>query len=1520
MSKAGIQSNRGDGYQTLVALEWALTIVSRPGYEWLEIDSVTRKTDDVVIRTSNGKTICCQCKKNQPDHKAWTISDLGDELKKACETLSDDPESLAYFYSRSPFGAIQSLQEYWKNYPSRTAYEKNLGKAQKKTNQELIDVIARVDPTLSTYEFLSRTNYKNTSDLEDYRDNLIDRLSAIVNSPRAAFDALWTRLDHLGMRVTGGEQTTGTQHRLTKNDLIATLQTAGIMLTPPVNISKVIDSFKGTSAVGRNWRRSIAGHEIRNSLVPEIVASISEKPRSVLLTGAPGSGKTCVMLAVQDELERLAASRECLIPIFIQSSEFADLKTASERQAHGLSMAWVEEISRLAETRHVVVVIDSLDVLSISREHDLLKYFLAQIDRLLRLSNVTVFTACRDFDRQYDSRIAQRTWEREFKCALLDWEQQVQPLLRTLGIDDDQLDKNTRNLICTPRELSLFVELAKSQGSFRAGDSHALAERYLHHVIKSDEKLGDVAMRAIEALAVDMLRNRTLAVPQQQFHASQEVQRGLLSNNILHQTMDAKIAFGHQTLLDVLVVSDAVRRDLTLSEFIKNLPQVPFVRPAIRAFIAHTARDRGRLRAQVRTVLTGGHAFHIRRLVAETFAEQPPLREDWPLIRDLWRQHRDIYNVLYSSAQNLEWQSFWLDYLVPHLKEMRDPDGLLLHANRISRWKNDIPARVILFWQELTEIDWLNSGQVTLRLSWELRDLSSANAASFAPLVAKLLTLPRPGHCVLGHALAKCIDAGALNDSALWDFVAGDITDEIVKSYNWDDKLRCRPYDFSDISKTYFSDRMRNSSVLLALAIEAIERWSQVKNKNHPSALRNFLNETTFSESEDDTGSGPISSIRIFFDSVERSLIEHAASNTEWWKNNRDRICFSPEKSLQYFGVLSCISAPRTNLDLAANILCSKKILESELSCYASDLIGKVFVYLDEKQQDVIQSSILSLYTDSTDINYLDYAIMERSQLIASIPSHLRSEISQHTLDRQMARHGLPLRQQQLYRGVGWVRPPFNHDIFLALSDRSCLALVSHYDGYLNRGFDEFLVGGEIHVAGELRSATARRPVRFLRLLESSWIAITRPFREAIMEGAAEYLERRNSKSTDPQTDAGTFEQPDESELVSLILTELENHTYFWTRNLSAARVLRGCAQAVSNTKDAERVVFQAIGYAFMREEQSIFGHDIELLDIGINMAKGQIGEALVALAVKLLEAETPWPELLPAALSLFSSDCDPAVRAPLLTRLPHLQHLAPEVGWGLFDNAMREAVPGLWKTAEPCLYYAYHQKFDLVAPWLIKLFEGAEEKDLKTFGRISALAALSGRIDFQNFLSQLRQLNSSSAWSGAAAVWSNSQNFHSHSSQCLEGLQAGLCEPGETALHVARRTSRIFQTPSTTVHITPGFFQLFLSIFASRTAPKGQDIFEMEKWLNQCSCWDAGLALSHAEAYICYLQATSSFIHDHEKNLTQLLRSLFAQAEEQEESDQGEMLRRVVALQDHFLALEIPGVDEWLRAAERAT
>ncbi|MEM6448626.1 MAG: ATP-binding protein, partial [Cyanobacteria bacterium P01_D01_bin.123] len=533
MSTAGIRSNRGDIYQTLVAFDWALTVLSDPEYQWIEVDSTTYSVDDVVIGKSNGSVICCQCKKNQTHFRAWSIADLADELDKASLTLARHTQAQVRFYSRSEFGAIAKLREYSTSHSNEAAYRANLTKEHTKTDSDLTGCITAQALNLSTYEFLRRTLFAITNDFERMETLLHERLRRIVSNSDAAFDALWKHLDKLGGRMESDNLSASAQHRLTKEDLKNILHHAGSVLVPVMDIAQVRTSFSSTSAIGRSWHRDIAGHRIPSLVVNELLDAIDAGKRSILLTGGPGSGKTCVMLSLQEALEQRAQTETDLVPLFIQSREFADLATVQERQAQGLPEQWVEQAARLAEDARVVVVIDSLDVLSIAREHSVLTYFLAQIDRVLRIPNVTVVTACRDFDRKYDRRIATRQWDCELQCPLLDWESEIVPLLTTLEIDSTSIDDVTRELIRNPRELALFVELAQREGSFNVVTGQALAQRYLDTIVQSDPALGDAAMLAIEATADEMLTLRSLSIPHQRFSASQDILRRLHSLNVL---------------------------------------------------------------------------------------------------------------------------------------------------------------------------------------------------------------------------------------------------------------------------------------------------------------------------------------------------------------------------------------------------------------------------------------------------------------------------------------------------------------------------------------------------------------------------------------------------------------------------------------------------------------------------------------------------------------------------------------------------------------------------------------------------------------------------------------------------------------------------------------------------------------------------------------------------------------------------------------------------------------------------
>jgi hypothetical protein len=1327
MSTAGIRSNRGDIYQTLIAFDWALTVLSDPEFQWIEVDSTTYSVDDVVIGKSDGSVICCQCKKNQADFRAWSIADLADELGKASQTLASHTQAQVRFYSRSEFGAIAKLREYSTSHSNEAAYRANLTREHTTTDGNLTGCITAQAPNLSSYEFLRRTLFAITDDFERMETLLHERLRQIVSNSNAAFDALWTRLDKLGGRMEGDNLSASPQHCLTKNDLKNILHDAGAMLVPVMDIAQVRTSFSSTSAIGRSWHRDIAGHRIPNLVVNELLDAIDAGKRSILLTGGPGSGKTCVMLSLQEALEQRTQTQTDLVPLFIQSREFADLATVQERQAQGLPEQWVGQAARLAEDAHVVVVIDSLDVLSIAREHSILTYFLAQIDRLLRIPNATVVTACRDFDRKYDRRIAARQWDCELQCPLLGWESEIVPLLATLEIDSISLDVVTRELIRNPRELALFVELAQLEGGFNVVTSQALAQRYLDTVVQSDPTLGDEAMLAIEAIADEMLTSRSLYIPHQRFSASQDILWRLKSLNVLQDTHDGKLTFGHQTLLDVLVISGAIRQRVSLNEFIHNLLPVPFVRPSIRSFVAQLSMgDRREFRRQIRAVLTGNAAFHIRRLVAESFAQQRPQDDDWSLIRDLRNNHREIFQVIYTQASLVEWHHFWFAHLVPALKETHDAEGLTAHVYRVGQWKNEDAAGVLAFWAEALEIDWLDHARIAEQLSSSLSDFTIENLPLVAPLLERLINMPIPEDSFLGHTVARCIAAGAVDDRLLWRYIAGDISEDDVIEFDLGNKLRFQPHEFRDKDDNFLDQRMMQSTVLLDLGLEAVEQWSQIEASRYGATRagyrEGFLRNTSYRYVHSQVDIQPVDCENFLFDAIEGAILHHAQRHSAWWQDNRERLSFSYEGALRYFAILAFTNSPQPNIDLISRLLCDRNLLESELCYELGTLIQAAFVYLDDQVQNAVMVTIQAIWEEAaTDEDARSWILNRRAEYVSVIPCYLRSPETQAILDDYERKNGTLIRQPSIGVYGGVVAAPFSFEVFLSASDNGVIRLLNHYSGY-ERDRDDFLVGGERQVGRQMREATSRHPSRFLRFLVTHWSILPSSFRDDILEGTADYLAYRHGNLR-PNSTWVPIEESDTSDLVDQVLEELERHPAYWQLKHCTAEALKACANVIQDQQNAARLVFWAIGFGNLREAISIRSGSDHLLTAGINMTTGIVAEALIILVNNFQENGSELPELLPPTMYRFAGNENPAIRALILRRLPYLQNRNPEFGWELFDLATQDSI-GLWQYAERCLYYAYQDRCGKVSHLLERIrFEG-NKKDMETWGRISALSA----------------------------------------------------------------------------------------------------------------------------------------------------------------------------------------------------
>ncbi len=1520
MSLAGARSNRGDSYQILVAFDWALSILTGENYQWLEVDSTSLdisgnpiSVDDVVVGRADGSMICCQCKKNQPDFKAWSVADLGDELVKAAQFLADNPSSQVKFYSRNDFGVLAKLREHSRTQSNDAVYRQSLTNEHQKTDAALEKHMPGA-VGLTTYDWLQHTTFEISPEFERMEELLMERLRYLVSNADNAFDALSTKLNKLGSRIGSGTNSALPSHRLSKADLLETLEKSGATLVPPLSQQEIQQSFASVSAIGRSWRRDIAGEHIYVAAVDQLVAAIEAQEHSVLLAGTPGSGKTCVLLELQEVLE----TRHDLAALFIQTREYANCATPEMRTSHGLPENIVGLVGRMADCKRTVVIIDSLDVLSLSREHTVLSFFLAQIDQLLLIPNVTVIAACRDFDRKYDSRLSERIWDRIVTNTSLDWQNVVAPLISQYGVDPEALDTTTRSLLQNPRELALFTDIAQRTGGFNVATSQALSRKYLETIVRDDQLLGDTAKMAIEQIAERMLISRRLDIPRAQVQMRDKSLKRLLSAEVLHENQSFNIEFGHQTLLDVLVISGADRNQLSLKAFIAKLPAVPFVRPTIRAYVAYIAAgDRPNFRKQLRAVFDSDAAFHIRRLVAEALAEQVPQDEDWPLIQHLHRQRRELFTPLYMQAVSSEWHYFWLKFLVPYVVLERDAQSLASHVNRIALWKKFDPQGVLCFWSNAIKYEWADQEHIARNIILDLQDADFNVEVCTAPLINTLLTLPRLEHDLLGHAVARCVDAGGAGDELLWRYIAGDMREIDILKYPFDQKLRCQPDEFRD--KDFLHRRMTESEPLLDLAINGVEQWSAVlgaRYSNEQDWHAHFLSSTSYEITHSQRDISHDSAATVLFRAIEGAILHHAKQHTDWWIAHRQQLCLSREGALRYFAILALIESPECNIAEAACLVTDKRMLESPLSYELGSLIHVAFAYLDEHVQDAVMSAILTL-RDDENINEKPWILTGRAELLSAIPCHLRSREAQSALASWEKSFGPCIRQPHIGSRGGCVGAPFSYERFLEFSEAGVLKLLTHYRNDAGRDWgDDFLIGGAEQVEWQLREVASRSPARFLHLLSEHWGKIPERFHDDILEGAATYLAHRYGSLQSDANQWQPIEQADPQQLATLLLDEIERHPARWHHCRASAKALKACANVIKDEQDASRLLFAAIGFLSCQERDYDTGSR-DLISTGINMIRGNVAEAVMIIATQWAETCRPFPELLVPTLRRFARDSHPAIRALVLPRLPYLQSHAPELGWEIFYLALEGDDERLWQDAEPCLYYAYHNRFDEVSRVLMRIVSTATGKALKTWARISALAALSGRIHLPDFIPQLQALGSVDAWKGATSVWTHKGNMTQHFDQCIFGISTGLQEPGDIASSVARKMSSLFGKDLPPTLIPSDIIDKYLSAIEQDKSDNRFHLHGLDEWLNVMSQYRPDEALASAERFAVFVRDAKYQLYGL-GDISQLMTRLFREAEEREESDNGAMLRRVIALQDTFLAIGVNGLQDWLRDAER--
>jgi len=330
-----------------------------------------------------------------------------------------------------------------------------------------------------------------------------------------------------------------TKWGITRSDVLAELDKHELNPTPKRTEEEILANFQRASSIGRYWLRKIDGKAIPRSELPKIIELIEQGSRTILLIDRPGSGKTCILLDLADYIEREKTLVWGLL--FIKGDQFTKLSSEQELTVNGLPENIVGQCARLADHRQVVVIIDSLDVLSLSRQQGPLKVFLGIIDRLEKLDGVTLIVACRNFDFEYDPLLRGRSWQHKVNLQLLDFDNEVKPFLIDWIVDISNITPELRALLQIPQNLWIYERLAKLGVSLQPASAYELYNSFLEEVVVKKPTLGTEAVVALQNMAEQLMQQRTQSYSKVSFGTSEDIVRQLISQEVL---LDSYLAPG----------------------------------------------------------------------------------------------------------------------------------------------------------------------------------------------------------------------------------------------------------------------------------------------------------------------------------------------------------------------------------------------------------------------------------------------------------------------------------------------------------------------------------------------------------------------------------------------------------------------------------------------------------------------------------------------------------------------------------------------------------------------------------------------------------------------------------------------------------------------------------------------------------------------------------------------------------------------------------------------------------------
>ncbi len=1516
MSKAGTYSNQGDDYQRAIAVNWIIELLVNDKIEYVQVESngLPNKNeevtvDDIVVVYKDGTRRHIQAKKNQSQERSWSIKDWGSELPKILDQLEQGEHITVELYSSTPLGEFTTLPKECRLYPNFSDFKKHLSNKNKEALLILAKEWERSESEI--FSLLKRVCTGSHHNTEKWRRINEESLRKIVTHPLRALDTLEAFINRHQSKDSYSKS------EITSKDVLEEFANKGLTRQPNYSEKEIVEQFHRTSAIGRkDWKRTIAGEKITRKELDDILVHISDKKNTILVQDRPGSGKTCLLLDLADVIEK---NNEYQL-LFIKGDRFAKNDSAESL----LPKEIVESCGALSCNSHVVVIIDSLDVLSCQRDHAALNFFLDIIDQLLIIQGVTVVAACREFDLKYDPKLRDRKWDAEIKLRDFDFQNTVLPILNKLNVNAQQLNPDLKELLCLPQNLSLFEKVSGYSKVFYVRTAYDLYNAFIDYTLKHDTAIEEqVLKKSVFSIVDKLLKEREHSISKTAINTEEQILHSLISKGVLNEEADGKIGFSHQTLFDNFVASNALQNGTTLSKLILGHPPLPFYRPSVRSYLFFVRGQSFKAFSRnIRETLSNKEiAYHFKRLVVETYAEMIPVNDDWILIRWMFLNQNDLFKRFFGVLKISHWfdiiTSKWYPFLI------HQPNNLEWYSIflwKLDQWMNINPIETVEIWNNALKGDWGKNNVWTI-----CRDLTHFKHYHVEGVKDLIYTLKESNNTdshFMGAIYCNYIEVTGDGYQILWDWMTRDISVKEMNTRSKGNELHCESHDLSN--KDFLKEHLIKSEEFLDIVLNSLLDWVEKSQYWKEGGLTSKLLEHTSIPSNISYASSTyIKNIPILIKIVEETILNHAKINTEWWTKKEIKLRKSNELGIRYFLIKAYMENIEFHLDGISTQLLDKELLESgRLNYELGLLINKSFHLLQEQIQDDIITVIENLFSERTneEEHYKDWHNRVRFDLFMRIPACLRADSVNCFIDKHVPQFGYYEPVREKYSWGGFIGSPVSAENLDNLSIEALYTLFTYYKDYNGNSShpsDEHK-GGLRQLSSTISTLAKNNPTKYLMIVNNHKFdefsdSITKPILEGVGSHVSCRLGRINDNNFKPISPL-----PNINDTARHLLDAIEIKRTSFESDITYARMVENCINALSTQEDLERITKLLVPLSLHPDpdgkrlnvrrlnDKKVTANDV--VNNSLNCTRGVVGKSAMEVLNKLLDLELKPSESIISIIKQLAADKAQEVRAALLWNLAYTGYKNKELGWQIFNIIFDKTQTHLWASGEEFLYHQYYGNFEKVKPYLDKIKNEAINEAGATWGRLSALCMIQSYIDQQEFFKELKRINMKDVWDGALSVFIAN----------LEKNPDGLCQKSfrdfinenKIQKEFGHKIDGAFSLDEKGKYIKAETGKLFID-FLTLDDDKMPRMHFFIDWIEYQVTINPIIALELCESLLSKLQSfetKSRFWHS--KPLISTLTTILRESDEMDDLD---LINRAVHLQDQFLMMGIDGMDDYL-------